>query len=80
MNPISNVWIHPRTSAARLLIAVITIAGVLSQQGLTLGAAGSGTLVTLVRAIATALLRLLARDPASESRSESSSTGGTVKL
>lgn len=80
MNPISNVWIHPRTSAARLLIAVITVAGVLSQQGLTLGAAGSGTLVTLVRAIATALLRLLARDPASESRSESSSTGGTVKL
>ena len=80
MNPISNFWNHPRTSAARLLIAVITIAGVLSQQGLTLGAAGSGTLVTLVRAIATALLRLLARDPASESRSEPSSTGGTVKL
>ena len=41
MNPISNVWNHPRTSAAGLLIAVVTIAGVLAQQGLTLGSAGS---------------------------------------
>jgi hypothetical protein len=36
---------------------------VLSQQGLTLGTAGSGTIVTLISAIATALLGLLARDP-----------------
>ncbi len=66
MNPFSNVWNHPKTSAAGLLIAVVTIAGVLSQQGLTLGAAGSGTIVTLVSAIATALLGLLARDPSSQ--------------
>jgi hypothetical protein len=63
MNPISNAWNHPKTSAAGLLIAVITIAGIFSQQGVTLGAAGTGTVVTLVGAIATALLGLLARDP-----------------
>jgi hypothetical protein len=76
MNSISNIWLHPKTSAAGLLIAVVTIAGVLSQQGITLGAAGSGTLVTLVSGLATALLGLLARDPGSPS----SSTGSTAKL
>ena len=63
MNLISNIWIHPRTSAAGLLIAIVTIAGSLSQQGVTLGSAGTGTVVTLVGAIATALLGLLAQDP-----------------
>jgi hypothetical protein len=62
---VSNIWNHPRTSAAGLLIAIISIGGVLSQQGITLGHAGTGTVVTLVTAIATALLGLLARDPAS---------------
>jgi hypothetical protein len=63
MNSISNIWNHPKTSAAGLLIAVVTIATVLSQQGVTLGSAGSGTVITLVSALATALLGLLARDP-----------------
>jgi hypothetical protein len=63
MNSISNIWNHPRTSAAGLLIAVATIAGVLSQQGVTLGKAGTGTVVALVSALATALLGLMARDP-----------------
>lgn len=63
MNLISNIWNHPKTSVAGLLIAVISIAGVLSQQGVTLGAAGSGTVVTLVSALASALLGLLAKDP-----------------
>jgi hypothetical protein len=76
MNPVSNIWNHPKTTAAGLLIAVVTIAGALSQQGLTLGAAGSGTVVTLVSAIATALLGLLARDPGGDS----SSAGSTAKL
>ncbi len=66
MNPISNIWNHPKTSVAGLLIAVVAIARVLSQQGLTLGSAGSGTVVTLVGAIATALLGLLARDPSNQ--------------
>jgi hypothetical protein len=76
MNFISNIWNHPKTSAAGLLIAIVTICGVLSQQGITLGAAGTGTVVTLVSGIATALLGLLARDPGAEP----SSTGSTAKL
>lgn len=63
MNPISNIWNHPRTSAAGVLIAVATIAGVLAQQGVSLGKLGSGTAVSLAGALATALLGLLARDP-----------------
>jgi hypothetical protein len=76
MNLISNVWNHPKTSAAGLLIAVVTIARVLSEQGITLGAAGNGSVITLVSAVATAFLGLLARDPSSQS----SSTGSTAKL
>lgn len=63
MNFISNIWKHPKTSAAGLLIAVASVAGVLSQQGLTLGKAGSGTVVSLAGALATALLGLMAKDP-----------------
>jgi hypothetical protein len=63
MNPFSNAWKHPRSSTAGLLIAVVTIMGVLSQQGITLGKAGTGTVVSLVTAMASALLGLLARDP-----------------
>ena len=79
MNPISNIWNHPRTSAAGLLIAIVTVASVLSQQGITLGAAGSGTVITLVSAMATALLGLLARDPAN-SANNANSAGSTAKL
>jgi hypothetical protein len=64
MNAFSNIWQHPRTSVAGLLIAALTICGVLSQQGITLGRAGTGSVVTLVAALATAFLGLLARDPA----------------
>jgi hypothetical protein len=67
MNSISNIWNHPKTTAAGTLIAVVTVAGVLSQQGVTLGTAGTGTIVALVSAIATALLGLLARDPGAAS-------------
>ena len=63
MNLFSNIWNHPKTSAAGLLIAVVTIGGVLSQHGISLGKAGSGTVVTLVSALASALLGLLAKDP-----------------
>ncbi|MGB8099099.1 MAG: hypothetical protein WCF17_18215 [Terracidiphilus sp.] len=79
MNSISNIWNHPKTSAAGLLIAVVTIASVLSRQGITLGAAGSGTVVTLVSGLATALLGLLARDPAS-SAAGANSASSTAKL
>jgi hypothetical protein len=77
MNFIANIWKQPKTTVAGLLIAIATIAGVLSQQGITLGTAGTGTVVTLISALATALLGLLAKDPG---ESSSSSTGSTAKL
>ncbi len=63
MNSLTNICKHPRTSLAGLLIAALAISGVLSQQGITLGHAGSGSVVSLVAALATAILGLLARDP-----------------
>lgn len=75
MNLLANIWNHPKTSAAGLLIAVVSIAGVLSQQGITLGKAGTGTVVSLASALATALLGLLAKDPeAASQRGNASST------
>lgn len=71
---ISNIWNHPKTTAAGLLIAVVTIAGVFAQQGVTLGNLGTGTVVTLITAVATALLGLLARDPGNAASVTSSST------
>jgi hypothetical protein len=62
-----NIWNHPKTSAAGLLIAVASVAGVLSQQGVSLGKVGTGTAVSLASALATALLGLLAKDPSSAS-------------
>jgi hypothetical protein len=79
MNLISNIWNHPKTSAAGLLIGIVSIAGVLSQQGITLGSAGTGTVVALVGGIATALLGLLARDPG-QPQSTATSAGTTAKL
>jgi len=79
MNFITNIWNHPKTSAAGLLIAATTVAGVLSQQGVTLGKVGTGTVVSLASALATALLGLLAKDP--ETGSEGASEqGSTAKL
>ena len=74
MNPISNIWHHPKTSAAGVLIAVVTIASVLSQQDITLGKVGSGSVITLVCGLATALLGLLARDPAGSGSSTGNPT------
>lgn len=65
-NMLNNIVDHPKTSFAGLLICVATIAGVLSQQGVTLGKAGTGTIVTLIAGIASALLGLLAKDPGEE--------------
>jgi hypothetical protein len=76
MNSVANIWNHPKTSVAGLLIAIATIAGVLSQHGITLGTAGSGTVVSLLGALATALLGLFAKDP----DSQPATTGNTAKL
>ena len=73
MSFITNIWNHPKTLSAGLLIAVASIAGVLSQQGITLGKVGTGTVVSLVTALATALLGLMAKDP--ETASQSAAAG-----
>ena len=78
MNSIANIWNHPKTSVAGLLIAIVTIAGVLSQQGINLGHAGAGTIVTLAAALATALLGLLAKDPGANSGSQSATSPSTA--
>ena len=80
MNFITNIWNHPKTSAAGLLIAVVTIAGVLSQQGVTLGNVGTGTVMSLISALATALLGLLAKDPGAASQQVSKSASRQTKL
>lgn len=80
MNLISNIWNHPKTSAAGVLIAVVTIAGALSRQGITLGSAGNGTVITLVSALATALLGLLAQDPQTGTSIQGNSGNTTTKL
>jgi hypothetical protein len=80
MNPISNIWNHPKTSVAGLLIASITVAGVLSQQGITLGSAGTGTVISLVGALGTALLGLLAKDPEPAQSSSSTAKLGVLML
>jgi len=59
---IQNALANPKTTVAGFLIGVVTIAGVLSQQGITLGTAGTGTVVALVGGLATAFLGLLAKD------------------
>jgi CheY-like chemotaxis protein len=74
MNPISNIWNHPKTSVVGLLIGVVTIASVLSQQGITLGNVGTGNYVTLASGLAAALLGLLARDPVSATPNYGNST------
>jgi len=60
LNYITANW---KTTAGGILVSACTIAGVLSQQGVTLGHVGTGSTVALVGALATALLGLIAKDP-----------------
>jgi hypothetical protein len=64
MNAFANIWNHPRTTFTGLLIGVAGIGSVLSQQGVTLGKAGTGNYVSLATGLATVLLGMLAQDPA----------------
>lgn len=52
-----------KTSAAGVLIAIVAVCGALATQGVSLGHAGTGTVVSLITAIASAVLGVLARDP-----------------
>jgi hypothetical protein len=86
----SNIWKHPRTSVAGVLISVATVAGVLAQQGVTLGTLGGGSVVSLAAALATALLGLVAHDPGAQTAQPAPAAGcsgdcagknsGTAKL
>ena len=60
---LNNITAHPKTSIAGALIGAVTITSVLAGQGITLGHAGTGTVVTLVSGLATAFLGLLSKDP-----------------
>ncbi|MGB7985035.1 MAG: hypothetical protein WCF54_07740 [Terracidiphilus sp.] len=84
MNPIKNIWSSPKTSITGLLIATVTIARVFSQQGITLGTVGNGTVISLLTGLATALLGLLARDPDSSpttsSVTENASSNPTTRV
>jgi len=53
---------QPKTSAAGMLLALTTVLGVLQQQGVSLGHVGTGTVISLGSALATAMLGLLAKD------------------
>jgi len=66
MNLLENITKHPRTSATGILIAVVSIGGVLSQHGITMGKAGTGSVLSLITAMASAILGLLAKDPGGE--------------
>lgn len=80
MNSFANIWRHPKTSVTGVLIAVSTVAAVLSQQGVTLGHVGSGTVLTLAGSLATALLGLLARDPAPPANQPAPRPSSTSRL
>ncbi len=87
MELLSNIVSQPKTSIAGLLIGIATVAGVLSQQGVTLGTAGKGTMVALIGGIAAALLGLISQDPGASQRSSagpalgsSSGAGSAQKL
>jgi hypothetical protein len=56
-----RIFGHPVTSIIGVLIGISGICGVLSQQGITLGHAGNGTVVALISALAAMLLGLLSK-------------------
>ena len=57
-----RVVANPKTSVTGLLLALTTVLGVMQRQGISLGHAGTGTVVSLVSALATAGLGLMAKD------------------
>lgn len=59
----SNIWQHPKTTVVGVLTCIVGVAAVLSQQGVTLGHAGSGTVVGLIASVAVALLGMFSKDP-----------------
>ncbi len=62
---LKNITAHPLTTAFGLLSAIVTVCGVLAQNGVMGPSVGSGTatVVTLIGALAAGILGLLAKDP-----------------
>jgi hypothetical protein len=59
---LGRIFAQPKTSAAGVLLGLTTVLGVLQQQGVSLGHVGTGTVISLGSALATAVLGLLAKD------------------
>ena len=64
-NWINNIFEHPKTTVVGILGAVLVIAPVLSQQGINLGRAGTGTVLQLIGGLAVALMGMISKDPSS---------------
>jgi Na+-transporting NADH:ubiquinone oxidoreductase subunit NqrD len=67
---LKNLWQHPQTTVAGILIAVVTICGALEAQGVTGAHLGAGTTVTLIAGVASALLGLVSKDPGAPTQSK----------
>lgn len=77
----SNLWKHPKTTIAGLLLGVVQAGTLLSGAGLTFGAIGTTTWVGLAVALATTLLGAFAKDPGSAvSAPNASTSNSTAKL
>lgn len=59
---IERLVANPKTSTAGVLTALVTVLGVLQQQGVAWGKTGTGTVVSVCGAVASALLGVLAKD------------------
>ena len=79
MNAFSNIVNHPKTSAAGVLIGIVSVASVLSQQGVTLGHVGSGDVLSMVAGVATVLLGLVAKDPGAVTAANTAQAGSTPR-
>lgn len=60
---LENITAHPKTTAAGICSAALVVIPVLMAHGVTLGHAGTGTLVQLLGALATAILGAVSKDP-----------------
>jgi hypothetical protein len=59
---LSNIWLHPKTSIVGVLVALLSVTGILLQHGITFGHVGAGTTVGLISSLCTLLLGLFAKD------------------
>lgn len=63
---LENITAHPKTTVVGILTLVITVLGVLQQNGVDLGHVGTGTWVTLLTSLASSLMLLVSQDPSKQ--------------